>query len=50
MRKKWPAAGEILRFLAVLQGENAKKRIQNNVTINQQILEKNSELGRIEPY
>ena len=28
---------KFLGFLAVLQGENVKKRVQNNVTMNQQI-------------
>ena len=38
MRKKLARRRrKILGFLAVLQGENVKKRVQNNVTMNQQI-------------
>ena len=57
MRKKWARRRRtILGFLAVLQGVNAKKRVQNNVTMNQQIPRKfqnnvtiRKTLARIEP-
>ena len=57
MRKKLARRRrKILGFLAVLQGGNAKKRVQNNVTMNQQILRKiqnnvtmRKKIGRIEP-
>ena len=57
MRKKLARRRrKFLGFLAVLQGGNAKKRVQNNVTMNQQILRKiqnnvtmRKKIGRIEP-
>ena len=57
MRKKLARRRrKFLGFLAVLQGGNAKKQVQNNVTMNQQILRKiqnnvtmRKKIGRIEP-
>ena len=57
MRKKLARRRRnFLGFLAVLQRGNAKKRVQNNVTMNQQILRKiqnnvtmRKKIGRIEP-